>query len=100
MQTRLYLFEIHQVIKYVLNTICFGLKLEPKQSEKEPSKIVLFSNSVYAGDPVTRSIISCFILFVLDVPVSWRSKAQRILTLSSLEAKWMALLEAIKKSCL
>ena len=38
--------------------------------------------------------MSGFILYDLGVPVSWQSKAQKSVTLSSLEAEWVALSEA------
>ena len=41
--------------------------------------------------------MSGFILYVKGVPISWRSKAQRSVTLSSSEAEWVALSEAVKE---
>ena len=48
-----------------------------------------FSNSVYVGDPVSRKSISGFILYVLGVLISWQSKGQKSVTLSSSEAAWV-----------
>ena len=59
-------------------------------------KIVCFSDSNYAGYLVSRRNISGFILYVLGVPVSWQSKAQKSVTLSSSEAEWVALSEVVK----
>ena len=61
--------EMHWVIKYVLDTKNLGLKLEPKENEKEPWDVVCFSDSDHAGDPVTRRSVSCSVLYVLGVPV-------------------------------
>ena len=61
------------------------------------AKIVYFSGSNYAGDPVSRKSISGFILYVLDVPVSWQSKAKKSMTCLSSEAEWVALPEAVKE---
>ena len=63
--------QMYSVIKYAPNIRCLGLKLEPKGSEKEPWKIVYFSNSDYAGDLVTRRSVSGFVLNVPCVLESW-----------------------------
>ena len=41
--------------------------------------------------------MSGFILYVKGVPISWRSKAQQSVNLSSSEAEWVALSEAVKE---
>ena len=61
---------MHWVIKYVLDTRSFVLKLEPKGSEEKPWEIVCFSSSDYDGGLVTRISVSGFVLCVLGVPVS------------------------------
>ena len=57
------------------NQVCdghdIGLKFEPMGNSNKPWEIICFSNSDYAGDPVNRQSISGFILYVLDVLVSW-----------------------------
>ena len=63
--------EMHQVIKYVINTRSLGLKQEPKGSEKEPLEIVCFSDSDHAGDLVTKRSESGFALYILGFPVSF-----------------------------
>ena len=57
----------------------------------------MFSDSEYGGDKDTRISVGGFILFLLNVPILWRSKAQRSVTLSSAEAKYIALSEAAKE---
>ena len=54
--------EMHQVIKYVLDTRSLGLKFKLKGIEKEPWDITCFGNNDYAGDPVTRRSINGFVL--------------------------------------
>ena len=82
----------------LLDTKNFGLKLEPTGNANKFWDIVCFSDSDYVGDLVSSRSISDFILYVLGVPVSWGSKAQKIVTLSSSEAEWVALYEAVNKS--
>ena len=91
--------EMLRVIKYVLDTKEMGLRIEPKllRSADEPWDLVCYSDSDYAGDPDTRRSVSGYILYVCGVPICWRSKAQRSITLSSSEAEWIALSEATKE---
>ena len=65
--------ELLHVIRYVLDTKYFGLKIEPMENSNRPWEIVSFSNSDYAGNLISRRSISGFIVYVLGVPVSWQS---------------------------
>ena len=56
-----------------------------------------FSDSDYATDPETRISISGFILYFMGVPISWRSKGQKSVTLSSTEAEFVAMSECAKE---
>jgi hypothetical protein len=89
--------EMHRVIKYVLDTRDLGLRIEPIQGSEQPWELVCFSDSDYAGDPDSRRSVSGFVLYVRGVPISWRSKAQRSVALSSSEAEWVAASEAVKE---
>ena len=89
--------EMLRVIKYVLDTKAMGLKIWPTLIKNEPWKISVFTDSDYAGDPVTRRSVSGYVIYVHNVPICWRSKAQRSVTLSSTEAEWVALSEAVKE---
>ncbi|KAL7460011.1 hypothetical protein ACHAXS_000479 [Conticribra weissflogii] len=89
--------EMHQVIKYVLDTRDLGLCIEPIQGSEQPWELICFSDSDYAGDPDSRRSVSGFVLYVCGVPISWRSKAQCSVALSSSEAEWVAASEAIKE---
>ena len=46
--------ELLHVIKYVLGTKNIGLKIKPTGNSDKPWEIVWFSDSDYAGDPVSR----------------------------------------------
>ena len=89
--------EMLRVIKYVLDIKAMGLKIWPTLIKNEPWKISVFTDSDYAGDPVTRRSVSGYVIYVHNVPICWRSKAQRSVTLSSTEAEWVALSEAVKE---
>ena len=86
-----------RVIKYVPDTKNLGLKIKPTEGRNTPWDLVCFSDSDYAGDPETRRSISGYVLYIKGVPVAWRSKGHRSVTLSSSEAEWIALSEAVKE---
>ena len=88
--------EMLRVIKYVLDTRTLGLKLCPTGKQNEPWNITCYTDSDYAGDEVTRRSVSGYVIYVHGVPVQFRSKSQQSVTLSSTEAEWMALSEAVK----
>ena len=75
--------ELLCVIRCVLDTKNLGLKSEPIVNSNKPWEIVCFRDSDYVGDQVSRRRISVFILYVLGVLVSWLSKSQNSVLLSS-----------------
>ena len=56
--------------------------------------LVPFTDSDWAGDKDNRLSVSGFIIFLLGVPILWRSRAQRSVSLSSSEAEYKACSEA------
>ena len=58
--------------------------------------LVGFSDSNYAGHPLSRRKISGFILYVLYDLVSWQSKAQNSMRHFSSETEWIAFPDAVK----
>ena len=73
------------------------MKSELNRSKNEPWEIVCFSDSEYGGNPVTIRGISGVVLYVLGVPLSWQSKRQISITLTSSEAEWVVLSETLKE---
>ena len=70
--------ELLHVNRYVINTKNLGLNIETMGNSNKPWEIICFSNSDYAGNPISRQSINGIILYVLGVPVSWQSKLQKI----------------------
>jgi hypothetical protein len=89
--------ELMRVIKFVLDTRSYGLKLEPTMESDGMWTITVYTDSDWAGDKDNRISITGFIVFVLGVAVLWRSRAQRGVSLSSSEAEYYALSEAAKE---
>jgi hypothetical protein len=90
--------ELKRVIKFVLDTEEFGLKLEPTEpSIKDEMVLEVYSDSDWAGDKDTRVSVSGYVVFLQGVAISWKSKGQKSVTLSSSEAEYVALSEAAKE---
>jgi hypothetical protein len=90
--------EMKRVMKFVLDTRNFGLKIEPKaHNDGDDWVMVAYTDSDYAGDKDNRISVGGFIIFLLGVPIMWRSKAQRSVSLSSAEAEFCSLSDAAKE---
>jgi hypothetical protein len=57
----------------------------------------VFCDNDWAADSETRISVTGFILYLMNVPVCWRSKSQKGVTLSSSEAEYVAMSEAVKE---
>jgi hypothetical protein len=88
--------EMQRVIKFVLDTRMHCLKLQPR-NESEKWDLVSYYDSDRAGDPESRISVTGFIMYLLGVPICWRSKAQKGVTLSSTKAEYVAMSEAVKE---
>jgi hypothetical protein len=88
--------ELKRVIKFVLDTQDYGLKLEPDKMTNNRWNLKVYTDSDWAGDKDTRLSVTGYVLFLMNVPILWKSKAQKSLALSSSEAEYYALSEAAK----
>jgi hypothetical protein len=90
--------ELRRVIKYVLDTESYGLKIYPERpKDGDLLNLKVYCDSDFAGDKETRISVAGYILYLCGVPISWRSKAMRHVTLSSSEAEYVSLSEAAKE---
>jgi len=90
--------ELKRVIKFVLDTRDYGLKIKPIINDVDDAwSMTVFSDSDYAGDAETCVGVMGFCIFLLGVPICWQSRGQRNITLSLSKAKYVALLEAAKE---
>jgi hypothetical protein len=85
-----------RVIKFVLDTKEYCLKLAP-ELENEEWDMVSYSDSDWAGDPDSRTSVKGFVIYLLGAPICWRSKEQKGVTLSSSEAEYVAMSKAAKE---
>jgi hypothetical protein len=91
--------EMLRITKFVIDTSGKGLKMEPRirENPKEPWEFVMFSDSDWAGNPDDRKSVGSYIGMLEDVPILWRSKSQKVVSLSSSEAEFYACAEAVKE---
>jgi hypothetical protein len=83
-----------RMIKFVVSTKNKCLVMDGnKIGDMSTWTIEAYSDSDYAGDRDLRLSVSGFIIYVCGNPISWRSKAQRNVTLSSSEAEYVAVSE-------
>jgi hypothetical protein len=80
----LLLTPIHFVSKFV-------------QKEKLKIGVSTYFALVIGGDSEKRINVTGLIVYLMNVPVCWRSKAQRGVTLSSSEAEYISISEAVKE---
>jgi hypothetical protein len=76
--------ELKRVIRFVLNTKSFGLRIEPK-SIPDRWDLTVYTDSDWAGDKDNLHSITGFAIFFLGVIIMWRSRAQKAFALSSTE---------------
>jgi hypothetical protein len=85
-----------RVIKYVLDTENYGLKLKPSKG-KDGFYLEGVSDSEYAGDKDTRISVYGYVLYFCGAPIAWKSKAGKSVTLSSTEAEYFGASEIAKE---
>jgi hypothetical protein len=80
----------------VMDTKNFCLQIRPEFKGKNWS-LRIFCDSEWAGDSKTRISVTGFTLYLINVPICLQSKPQKGVTLSSSEAEYMAMSEAVKE---
>jgi hypothetical protein len=85
---------VNRIFKYLNFTPNIGLYY--KQSESKPY-ILGYTDADWGGDLVSRKSTTGYLFTFNKTPISWSSKLQKSTALSSCEAEYMALKEAIKE---
>ncbi len=82
------------ILRYIAGTVDVGLKFE----KSEDSLVTGYVDSDYAGDLDKRRSTTGYVFIMAGGPVSWRSTLQSTIALSSTEAEYMAVTEAVKEA--
>jgi hypothetical protein len=78
---------VKHVLRYVAGTLHFGCCF-PKRTEE--AHLIGYADSDHGGDQNDRKSTSGTFFFLGDSPISWQSQKQKIVTLSSCEAEYVA----------
>ena len=82
-----------RIIKYVIDTKNHTLKLKIDRNDKNIFNIKGYSDSDYAGNKDDRKSITGLIVYCGGVPIAWKSKGQKAVSLSSTESEYYAMSE-------
>jgi hypothetical protein len=84
---------VKKIFKYLQGTRQMGLTY----SRKEEVKLEAYTDSDWAGDVDSRKSTSAYVIMIGGAAVSWKSKRQDSVALSSTEAEYMASTQACKE---
>ncbi|CAJ2668206.1 unnamed protein product [Trifolium pratense] len=85
--TELHLAAVKRILRYLKGTINLGILYQRNQGEL---KLQGWTDSDYAGDLDGRKSTSGYVFMYGNGPISWSSKKQAIVTLSTTEAEFVA----------
>jgi hypothetical protein len=87
---------LYRTIKYVIDTKDRALVYKPL-TEKHNNNFIwhlkAYCDSDYSGDKDKRISVTGFIIYFMGCAISWKSRAQKSVTLSSTEAEYVAISE-------
>jgi hypothetical protein len=89
--------EMQRLLKFVFDKQSFGLKFKPILDNNDKWYIKLYTNSDCAGDKQNCRSFTGYIMFLCGVPIVWKSKLQKTVSLSSTETEYYAVSEAAKE---
>ena len=84
------------VLKYLNTTARYGLVY--RRGKAEDFVLQGFVDSDWANNPVDRKSMTGYAFYLGDALISWKSRKQRTTALSSTEAEYMALTDAVKEA--
>ncbi|XP_031270992.1 secreted RxLR effector protein 161-like [Pistacia vera] len=84
------------IMKYLNGTRSIGIVFKKNQSDND--YVEGFSNANYASDVDRRKSTSGFVFTLWGNTISWKFKLQHMVTLSSTESEYVALIEATKEA--
>ncbi|XP_039815064.1 uncharacterized mitochondrial protein AtMg00810-like [Panicum virgatum] len=82
-----HLAALKRILRYVRGTLHLGLLLRPYFL----TNLVVYTDTDWAGCPVTRKSTSGYAMFLGDNLISWSSKRQNTISRSRAEAKYRAM---------
>lgn len=93
--TKAHLNAVKRILKYIKGTADFGVVFSATTTS---SKLEAFSDSDFAGDIATRKSTSGYVLKFNGSPVSWGSRRQNTVALSTAESEYVAACTTIQET--
>ena len=84
-------------IKYALDTQNIRLKFKPQHNNNKQWELNAYSNADFAGDKDTHISVTGYVVYIMNVPVCWRSHGQKCVMLLTTEAEYVACSEVVKE---
>lgn len=88
--------NIKRILRYINATKNLGISYKVN-NDKNKEELIGYTDSDYAGDVETRKSTTGFIIMYCNGPISWCSKKQSVVALSSTEAEYIAATECCKE---
>src|SRR5207237_1597674 len=82
------------VLHYVVNTSHYVIDLNSRSN----NQLTCFSDTSWANDRDSRKSFGGFVIFFAGVPVMWACRKQKTVALSTMEAEFVTLTDAVKES--
>jgi hypothetical protein len=89
-----HLVALKRLLRYLWGTVDYGLLLHQSTS----SKLVVYTDTDWAGCPDTRRSTSGYAVFLRGNLVSWSSKRQPVVSRSSAEAEYRAVANGVAEA--
>ncbi len=91
--TQQHWMAVKRILRYISGTIDYGIRYK-----KGNDQLVGYSDASWANDPNDRKSVSAYIFMLSGAPISWRSKKQTTVALSTAEAEYVALAAAAQEA--
>lgn len=78
---------VKRIFAYLIGTINHGIEY---RSGGRDSELVGYSDADFAGDPETRRSTTGYVFFLANGAITWSSRRQKLVTLSTTEAEYVA----------
>src|ERR1700731_3124990 len=89
-----HLDKARYVVRYLAGTADYALVFDGASNKG----LIAYTDSDYAGDPIQRRSITGYFLKLANGIISWQSRAQKTIALSSTEAEYMALSDCSRQT--
>lgn len=86
--------NVKRIMRYLNATKSDGIVYQRNQNQ---TKMTAYSDADFAGDTRTRKSTSGYVIYYCDGPISWCSRKQPVVALSSTEAEFISAAECVKE---